>query len=93
MYRKPNLGKLKSTSSIILLTIRSIKTLKGIINDVFVQVDKFIYLVDFVVLETKPFANKCKNIPIIEYWRMHIYTWQNCHFMLQVSLTFPLLRV
>ena len=36
VYQKPSLGKLKQASSIIFLTIRSIKTLKGIIKDVFV---------------------------------------------------------
>ena len=38
----------------------SIKRLKGIVEDLMVQVDKFMVLMDFVVLETKgvPLKNK-----------------------------------
>ena len=65
MYQQLNLGEFKPTSTTLLLTDRSIKVPKWIIKDVLVQVDKFIYPVDFVILETEPIANECKQIYII----------------------------
>ena len=38
---------------------------KGIVEDVLVKVDKFYYLVDFVVLDTEPIANGPNHVPII----------------------------
>ena len=29
------------------------------------QLDKFIYITDFIVLETEPIADECKQIPVI----------------------------
>jgi hypothetical protein len=37
---------------------------KGIVEDVLVQVDKFIYLVDFIVLDTQR-VEACNSIPVI----------------------------
>jgi hypothetical protein len=37
---------------------------RGIVEDVLVQVDKFIYPVDFVVLDTQP-VEACNSIPVI----------------------------
>ena len=37
---------------------------RGIVEDVLVQVDKFIYPVDFVVLDTQP-IELCNSIPVI----------------------------
>jgi len=37
---------------------------RGIIEDVLIQVDKFIYPVDFIVLDTQP-VEACNSIPII----------------------------
>jgi hypothetical protein len=37
---------------------------RGIIEDVLVQVDKFIYPVDFIVLDTQP-AEACNSCPVI----------------------------
>ena len=65
MYQQLNLGELKPTFTTLLLTDRSIKVPKGIIKDVLVQVDKFIYPVDFIVLETEPIDNERKQIPVI----------------------------
>ncbi|KAH9717199.1 hypothetical protein KPL71_021736 [Citrus sinensis] len=65
MYQQLNLGEFKLTSTTLLLADRSIKIPKGIIEDVLVKVDKFIYHVDFIVLEMEPIANECKQIPII----------------------------
>ncbi|KAH9679686.1 hypothetical protein KPL71_026227 [Citrus sinensis] len=65
VYQQLNLGELKPTSTTLLLADRSIKIPRGIIEDVLVQVDKFIYPVDFIVLETEPIANECKQILVI----------------------------
>ena len=48
-----------------MLADRSVKVPKGIVEDVLVQVDKFIYPVDFIVLETEPVVNNYKPIPVI----------------------------
>jgi hypothetical protein len=37
---------------------------RGIVEDVLVQVDKFIYTVDFVVLDAQP-VEACNSIPVI----------------------------
>ena len=52
VYKKLGLGKFKPTSITLSLADRSVKILRGIIEDVLVQVDKFYYPVDFVVLDT-----------------------------------------
>ena len=38
---------------------------KGIVEDVLVKVDKFYYLVDFVVLDIEPIASGPNHVPII----------------------------
>ena len=52
MYRQLGLGKLKPTSITLSLADRSIKITKGTVEDVLIQVDKFYYPVDFIVLDT-----------------------------------------
>jgi len=37
---------------------------RGIVKDVLLQVDKLIYLVDFIVLDTQP-VEACNSIPVI----------------------------
>jgi hypothetical protein len=49
VFQSLNLGELKPTSVTLLLADRSVKVPRGIIKDVLVQVDKFIYPVDFIV--------------------------------------------
>ena len=51
VYKKLGLGKLKPTSIALSLANRSMKIPRGMIEDVLVQVDKFYYPVDFVVLD------------------------------------------
>ena len=53
VYKKLGLGELKPTSITVSLA------------DVLVQVDKFYYLVDFVILDTDPVAKGTNCIPII----------------------------
>ena len=65
MYKKLGLGELKPTSITLSLIDRSIKLPKGIVEYVLIPVDKFYYLVDFVVLDTKPAAAGANYVPII----------------------------
>ena len=52
VYQQLNLGELKPTSTTLLLADRSVKVPKGIVEDVLLRVDKFIYHVDFIVLRS-----------------------------------------
>ncbi|RVW98370.1 hypothetical protein CK203_034286 [Vitis vinifera] len=54
IYKQLGLGELKPTSTTLSLADRSVKIPRGMIEDVLVQVDKFYYPVDFVVLDTDP---------------------------------------
>ena len=65
MYKQLGFGELKPTSITLSLADRSIKIPKGTIEDVLIQVDRFYYLVDFVVLETEPVAVGANHVPII----------------------------
>jgi len=64
IFHSLNLGELKPTSITLLLADRSVKVPRGIVEVVLVQVDKFIYHVDFIVLETQP-VEACNLIPLI----------------------------
>ena len=52
VYKQLGLGKLKPTSITLSLADRSMKIPRGMIEYVLVQVDKFYYPVDFVILDT-----------------------------------------
>ena len=65
LYKQLSLGELKPTSITLSLADRSIKIPKGTIEDVLIQVDKFYYPVDFVVLDTEPVAVGANHVPII----------------------------
>ena len=65
MYKQLGLGDLKPTSITLSLANRSIKIPKGKVEDVLVQVDKFYYPVDFLVLDTEPAAAGTNYVPII----------------------------
>ena len=65
MYKQLGLGELKPTSITLSLVDRSIKIPKGIVEDVLIQVDKFYYPVDFVVLDIEPVAVGANYVPII----------------------------
>ena len=59
------LEELKPTNITLSLAYRLVKIPKGIVEDVLVKVDKFYYLVDFVVLDTEPIAIGPNHVPII----------------------------
>jgi hypothetical protein len=65
VYLQLSLGELKPTMVVLQLADRSVKTPKGIVEDVLVRIDKFYYLVDFFILETKSVVHANSKIPII----------------------------
>ena len=65
LYKQLGLGELKPTNITLSLADRSVKIPKGIVEDVLVKIDKFYYLVDFVVLDTKPIVNEPNHVPLI----------------------------
>ena len=65
MYKHLGLGELKPTSITLSLADRAIQIPKGTMEDVLIQVDKFYYPVDFVVLDTEPAAVGGNYVPII----------------------------
>ena len=65
VYKQLGLGKLKPTNITLSLVDRSVKTHKGIVEDVLEKVDKFYYPVDFLVLDTEPIAVGPNHGPII----------------------------
>ena len=65
IYKRLGLGELKPTSITLFLADRSMKIPRGMIEDVLVQVDKFYYQVDFVVLDTDPVVKGTNYVPII----------------------------
>ena len=65
VYKQSGLGELKPTNITLSLADRSMKILKGIVEDVLVKVNKFYYPVDFVILDTEPVAEGINQVPII----------------------------
>ncbi|CAH9140245.1 unnamed protein product [Cuscuta epithymum] len=61
LYEKLALGPLKPTRMCIQLADRSVKYPQGIIEDVLVKVDKFIFPVDFVILD----MDQDRGVPLI----------------------------
>ncbi|XP_057953086.1 uncharacterized protein LOC131147600 [Malania oleifera] len=65
MYEQLGLGELKPKKMTLELADRSIRIPKGVVEDVLVQVDKFFYPIDSVVLDTQQVVTKNSHIPII----------------------------
>ena len=65
MYKQLGLGELKPTSITLSLADRSIKIPKGTVENVLIQVEKFYYPIDFVVLYIEPAATGVNYVPII----------------------------
>ena len=61
VFKQLGVGECRPTTVIMFLADRSHAYLEGNIEDVLVKVDKFIFLVDFIVLDFE--ANK--EVPII----------------------------
>ncbi|KAL5565351.1 hypothetical protein UlMin_028515 [Ulmus minor] len=65
IYLQLGLGELKPTHVELQLADRSIRKPKGIIENVLVQIDKFYYPVDFLVIDTQSRVNLNSKVPII----------------------------
>ncbi|XP_024021736.1 uncharacterized protein LOC112091708 [Morus notabilis] len=65
VYSQLGLGEIKPTFVFLQLADRSIKRPRGIVEDVLLQVDKFYYPVDFLVLDTQSVVDMESSIPII----------------------------
>ena len=65
VYVDQGLGELEPTNITLQLADRSVKIPRGIVKDVLVQVDKFYFPVDFVVLDTQPVVNQGTQFPVI----------------------------
>ena len=65
IYVELGLGELEPTNITLHLADRSMKIPRGIVNDVLVQVEKFYFPVDFVVLDTQPVVNQGTRFPVI----------------------------
>ena len=65
VYKQLGLGELKPTTITLSLADKSIEIPKGTVEDVLIQVDKFYYPVDFVVLDTELVAVGTNYVPII----------------------------
>ena len=61
VFKKFGLGEVKPTTISLQLADRSIKYPRGVIEDVLVKVDKFIFLADFIVLD----MDEDEEIPLI----------------------------
>ena len=59
------LGELEPTNITLQLDVRSVKIPRGIVKDVLVQVDKFYFSVDFVVLDTQLVVNQGTQFLVI----------------------------
>ena len=79
VYKQLGLGELKPTSITLSLTDKSIKILKGTVEDVLIQVDKFYYPIDFVVLDTEPIAVGTNYVP---HPRKTILSHLQCNYQL-----------
>jgi hypothetical protein len=65
VYLQLGLGELNPTTMTLQLADRSVKVPRGIIEDVLIKVDKFYFLVDFIVLDTEPVQVIGTEIPVI----------------------------
>ena len=61
VYIELGLGELEPTHITLQLVDRCVKIPRGIVKDVLVQVDKFYFLLDFVVLHIQPMVTKELN--------------------------------
>lgn len=65
VFLKLGLRELHPTLMVLQLADRSTKIPRGIVEDVLIQVDKFYFQFDFIVIDTQPLQDSRKHIPII----------------------------
>jgi len=65
VYERLGLGELRPTKIFLQLANRSTRMLRGVVEDVLIEVGKFIYHVDFLVLDIERVPNVKSYIPVI----------------------------
>ncbi|KAL5762934.1 hypothetical protein ACOSP7_019198 [Xanthoceras sorbifolium] len=65
VYLRLGLGEIKPTSVVLQLADRSVRKPRGVVEDVLLQIDKFYYPVDFIVLDTQSMVDMESKIPLI----------------------------
>ena len=65
VYEQSGLSELKPTSIILQLVDRSMIVPKGVVEDVLVQVNKFYFPIDFIILDMHPVSNAYSQISVI----------------------------
>lgn len=65
VYQQLGLVEFKPTRVTLQLADRSVKVPREIVEDVLIQVGKFYFLVDFIVLDTQPHQSPQSSIPVI----------------------------
>ena len=65
MYVELELGELEPTNITLQLADRSVKIPRGMVKDVLVQVERFYFPMDFVVLDTQPVVSQESQFPVI----------------------------
>uniref|UniRef100_A0A2N9HU83 Integrase catalytic domain-containing protein n=1 Tax=Fagus sylvatica TaxID=28930 RepID=A0A2N9HU83_FAGSY len=65
VYQQMGLGDLKPTSITLQLVDRSVRTPKGMVEDVLIKIENFYYPVDFIILDTEPTLHLDNGILII----------------------------
>ncbi|XP_058217314.1 uncharacterized protein LOC131328383 [Rhododendron vialii] len=65
VYQELGLGEMKLTRVTLQLADQSVRTPRGVVEDVLVQVDQFVYPVDFVILDTNPTDSSGASTPVI----------------------------
>ncbi|XP_057965435.1 uncharacterized protein LOC131155997 [Malania oleifera] len=65
IYEQLGLGELKKTSIVLQLVDRSVKVPRDVIKDVLVQVDKFYYPVEFVILDMQQPISTISQAPVV----------------------------
>lgn len=53
VYLQLELGEIKPISVVLLLADRSMRKPLGVFEDVFIQIDKFYYTINFLILDTQ----------------------------------------
>ena len=65
IYLLLGLGEIKPTSIVLQLADRSVRKSRGIVEDVLIQIEKFYYPVDFLILDTQSVVDSDSKIPLI----------------------------
>jgi hypothetical protein len=65
VYQQMGLGDLKPTSITLQLVDRSVRTPKGMVEDLLIKIENFYYPMDFIILDTEPTLHLDNGILII----------------------------